>query len=401
MLLMKETMRWFGPNDPVSLRDIRQCGWEGVMTSLHHIPYGEVWSREAIALRKAELAEEHLAWLAVESVPVSEAVKTRSGDYLRHIENYKQTIRNLGAEGIDTVIYNFMPVLDWIRTDMAYALPDGSQTLHFDPVKFAVFDIHLLKRPGAEQDFSPAVCEKAQRMHAAMSDGDKRAFEATIIDVFPGMDFNFTLDDIRALLASYDRIDRDQLTDHLRLFLQAVIPVCEEAGVRMAIHPDDPPFSVLGLPRIVSTESDLRAIVAVVDSPANGICFCSGSLSVRDDNDLPGMVERLGARINAMHLRSTQRNPDGSFYEADHLGGSVDMAGVVRAALHEMERRTRAGRKDVQLMFRPDHGRVMLDDLKKPPLKTPGYTCIGRLRGLAEIRGLQMGLRSDTKSKKF
>ena len=197
---MKETMRWFGPNDPVSLRDIRQCGCEGVMTSLHHIPYGEVWSREAIALRKTELAEEHLAWLAVESVPVSEAIKTRSGDYLRHIENYKQTIRNLGAEGIDTIIYNFMPVLDWIRTDMAYALPDGSQTLHFDPVKFAVFDIHLLKRPGAEQDFPKDVCEKAQRQHEAMSDGEKRAFAATIIDVFPGMDFNFSLDDIRALL---------------------------------------------------------------------------------------------------------------------------------------------------------------------------------------------------------
>lgn len=396
MLVLKETMRWFGAKDPVSLRDIRQCGCEGVMTSLHHIPYGELWSREEIAQRKSELAAANLSWLAVESVPVSEAIKTRTGDYSRHIENYKQTIRNLGAEGVDTVIYNFMPVLDWIRTDMAYTLPDGSQTLYFDPVKFAMFDIHLLKRPGAEQGFPADVCEKAQVLFDTIPEEEKRAFEATIIDVFPGMDFNFTLDDIRERLANYAHIDREGLTEHLRLFLQEVIPVCEEAGVRMAIHADDPPFPVLGLPRIVSTESDLREIIAMIDSPANGICFCTGSLSPREDNDLPAMVERLGHRINAMHLRSTQRNPDGGFYEADHLGGSVDMAGVVRAVLHEMDLRKQAGREDYQLMFRPDHGRTMLDDLKKPPLKTPGYTCIGRLRGLTEIRGLQMGLRAKT-----
>jgi mannonate dehydratase len=392
MLLMKETMRWFGPNDPVSLRDIRQCGCEGVMTSLHHIPYGELWTREEIATRKAELAAENLTWLAVESVPVSEAIKTRTGAFERHIENYMQTIRNLGAEGIETVIYNFMPVLDWIRTDMAYRLADGSQTLFFDPVKFAIFDIHMLKRPGAENDFSPEICAKATALFETMSVMERCEFVSTIIDVFPGMDFNFTLDDIRGLLAGYDAIDRDQLIMHLKLFLEEVIPVCEEAGVRMAIHADDPPYPVLGLPRIVSTESDLKHILDMIDSPSNGICFCTGSLSPREDNELPGMVERLGYRINAMHLRSTQRNPDGSFFEADHLGGSVDMPAVVQAALREMARRKAEGRKDCQLVFRPDHGRTMLDDLKKPPLKTPGYTCIGRLRGLSEIRGLQLGL---------
>lgn len=385
-------MRWFGPGDSVGLRDIRQCGCDGVMTSLHHMAYGALWSCEEIAKRKAEIEAEGLKWLAVESVPVSEAIKTRSGEFALHIKNYKQTIRNLGTAGIDTVIYNFMPVLDWIRTDMAYTLPDGTQTLFFDPVKFAVFDIHILQRPGAEEAFSSDVREKAAELFESMSEDERSAFEATIIDVFPGMDFSFTLDDIRAMLATYDTISREQLIENLKLFLNEIIPVCEEVGVRMAIHADDPPFPVLGLPRIVSTEADLRSIVGLVDSPANGICFCTGSLSPRADNDLPGMVERLGHRINAMHLRSTQRNADGSFYEANHLEGSVDMAAVVKAALDEMAKRKAAGRTDWQLTFRPDHGRTMLDDLQKPPLKTPGYTCIGRLRGLSELRGLQLGL---------
>ncbi|QBG49259.1 mannonate dehydratase [Verrucomicrobia bacterium S94] len=387
-------MRWFGPNDPISLRDIRQCGCEGVMSSLHHLDYGELWSRKEIARRKAEIEAEALKWLAVESVPVSEAIKTRTGDFEQHIENYKQTIRNLGAEGIDTVIYNFMPVLDWIRTDMAHTLPDGTQTLLFDPVRFAVFDIHLLQRPGAEHDFAAPVRKKAAALFKSMSTEERRNFEKTIIDVFPGMDFSFTLDNIRAMLATYNDIDHFQLLENLKLFLEEIIPVCEEAGVRMAIHADDPPFPVLGLPRIVSTESDLKAIIRLVDSPANGICFCTGSLSPREDNDLPGMVERLGHRINAFHFRSTQRNPDGSFYEANHLEGSVDMPAVLKAALREMKKRKDAGRTDWQLTFRPDHGRTMLDDLQKPPLKTPGYTCIGRLRGLAELRGLQTGLQS-------
>lgn len=394
MILLNESMRWFGPNDPVSLRDIRQCGCAGVMSSIHHIGYGEPWSREEIAKHKAEIESEKLKWLAVESVPVSEAIKTRTGNFEKHIDNYKQTIRNLGAEGIDTVIYNFMPVLDWIRTDMAYELPDGTQSLLYDPVKFAVFDIHLLRRPGAENDFTSEVQEKAGRLFESMTEEERKAFEATIIDVFPGMHFKFTLDDIRAMLATYDDIDRFQLLENLKLFLQEIIPVCEESGVRMAIHADDPPFPVLGLPRIVSTESDLKKITGLIDSPANGICFCTGSLSPREDNDLPGMVGRLGERINAFHFRSTQRNPDGSFYEANHLEGSVDMPAVMKAALNEMRKRKDAGREDWQITFRPDHGKIMLDDLKKPPLKTPGYTAIGRLRGLSEIRGLQLGLQS-------
>jgi len=394
MVLMKESMRWFGPNDSVSLRDIKQCGCDGVMTSLHHIAYGECWPQEEITKRKAELAEHKLEWLVVESVPVSEAIKTRSGDFERHIENYKLTIRSLGAEGLNTVIYNFMPVLDWIRTDMAYKLDDGTECLLFDPVKFAIFDIHILKRPGAKHDFRPEIQDKAAALFESMTDQEKAGFEQTIIDVFPGMDFSFSIQDIRDMLATYDHIDRDKLTENLKLFLQEVIPVCEQSGVRMAIHSDDPPFSVLGLPRIVSTESDMSSIIKMIDSPANGICFCTGSLSPRKDNDLPEMVERLGYRINAMHLRSTQRNPDGSFYEANHLEGSVNMAAVVRAALEEMVLRKNNGRTDWQLTFRPDHGHTMLDDLNKPPLKTPGYTAIGRLRGLSELRGLQHGLSS-------
>lgn len=394
MILLKESMRWFGPNDPVSLRDIRQCGCDGVMSSLHHIGYGELWSHEEIAKHKAEIETEKLKWLAVESVPVSEDIKTRTGEFRQHIENYKQTIRNLGAEGIDTIIYNFMPVLDWIRTDMAYELPDGTQSLLYDPVKFAVFEIYLLQCPGAENDFTSDIREKAFKLFESMTEEERKAFEATIIHVFPGMDFNFTLDDIRAMLATYENIDRYQLLEHLRQFLEEIIPVCEESGVRMAIHADDPPFPVLGLPRIVSTESDLKNIIGLIDSPANGICFCTGSLSPRVDNDLPGMVQRLGHRINAFHFRSTQRNPDGSFYEANHLEGSVDMPAVLKAALKEMQKRKDNGRTDWQPTFRPDHGKTMLDDLTKPPLKTPGYTAIGRLRGLSEIRGLQLGLQS-------
>jgi len=391
-MLMKETMRWFGPNDPVSLAEIKQCGCEGVICSLHHIAYGELWSCEEIAKRKAELAENGLEWSAVESVPVSEDIRTRTGNFERHIENYKQTIRNLGAEGVEVVIYNFMPVLDWIRTDLAYTLEDGTESLHFDPVRFAAFEIYLLKREGAEKDYTPEQLEKAKAFFESMSEDEAKAFEASIIDVFPGMDFGFTIQDVRYMLSKYDNISREQLKEHFKLFLQEIIPVCEEAGVRMAVHPDDPPYSVLGLPRIVSCEEDMKDIVDMYDSRANGFCFCTGSYSPRADNDLPGMIDRWGHRINVMHLRSTQRNDDGSFYEANHLEGSVDMYAVVKAVLTEMQKRKAAGRQDWQLAFRPDHGHTMLDDLKKPPLKTPGYTCIGRMRGLAEIRGLQMGI---------
>lgn len=390
--MLKETLRWYGPDDPVSLTDIRQCGCTGVMTSLHHIAYGEAWPRQEIAARKQLIEQAGLEWVAVESVPVSEAIKTRSGDFRRHIENYRETIRSLGAEGIPTVIYNFMPVLDWIRTDIAYRLEDGSECLRFDPVHFAAFEIHLLGRAGAEADYSRDQLDRARKFFAGLDAGEREAFQRTIIDVFPGVSLGLSLGDVRAMLATYDGIDAGRLREHLRLFLEEVVPVCEEAGVRLAIHPDDPPFPVLGLPRIVSCEEDVAAICAMVDSPANGLCFCSGSFSVRADNDLPGMVERWGQRIHAFHLRSTRREADGSFYEADHLGGSVDMFAVVRAALREIRRRRDEGMDDREIAFRPDHGHTMLDDLGKARPKNPGYSCIGRMRGLAEIRGLQLGI---------
>ena len=392
MPTMKETFRWFGPDDPVTLSDIKQCGCTGVMTALHHIAYGEPWPRVEIAKRKQALSEYGLEWSAVESVPVSEAIKTRTGNYEEHIEHYKTSIRNLGTEGIDTVIYNFMPVLDWVRTNMAFPLEDGTQSMHFDPVRFAAFELYLLKREGAQDDYTPEQIQLATQFYDSLDADELKVFEQSIIDVFPGMDFGFTLQDVRDMLALYDSIDREQLTEHLNLFLEEVLPVCHEAGVRMAIHPDDPPYSILGLPRIVSCEADIQSIMDLHNTPANGLCFCTGSYSSRADNVLPEMISRWGHRINAVHLRSTQRNPDGSFYEANHLEGSMDMYTVVKAMLTEMQERKKAGRADWQLAFRPDHGHTMLDDLKKPLTPTPGYSCIGRLRGLAEIRGLQTGI---------
>lgn len=389
---MEESMRWYGPDDPVSLQFIRQAGAKGIYTSLHQIPYGEVWPLESIRERRKLVEDAGLRWVAVESVPVHEDIKTRSGDYLRYIENYKQTLKHLGDEGIDLVIYNFMPVLDWVRTDLAFKLDDGSECLYFDPVQFAAFEIYLLRRKGAEQDYSEAQLKAAKAFFESLSETEKIAFERSLIDVFPGCKMGLSIEDVRTMLDAYRNIDRKQLKENFRLFLNAVIPTAEAAGVRMAVHPDDPPYSIMGLPRIVSCEEDVKDLLAMVDSPANGLCFCTGSYSPRADNDLPGMIKRYGHRIHCAHLRSTQRNPDGSFYEAEHLGGSVDMYLVVRALLEEMHKRKSAGREDWRLPFRPDHGHTMLDDLEKPQPANPGYTAIGRLRGLAEIRGLQLGL---------
>jgi mannonate dehydratase len=391
-MLMKRAFRWFGPNDPVTLRDIKQCDCEEVITSLHQIPYGELWSCDAIIERKTMINDMRLEWRIVESVPVSESIKTRSGDFMRHIENYKQTLRNLSAEGIHTVIYNFMPLLDWVRTDMAYKFWDGRESLYFDPIHFAAFEIYILKRQEAEKNYTSEQLKKAKIYFDKLSPEERRKLERSIIDVFPGVSMEFTIDDIRKMLSAYDSIDHNKLMEHLRLFLEEIIPVCEESGIRMAIHPDDPPYSILGLPRIVSCEDDIRKIINFIDSPSNGICFCTGSFSVRPDNDIPSMVKKLAHRINALHLRNTQINADGSFYEAGHLDGSVDMYEVVKSVILEMQKRKVDNRKDWQLTFRPDHGLTMLDDLKKPPLKTPGYTCIGRLRGLSEIHGLQIGI---------
>ncbi len=391
-MFMEETFRWYGPSDPVSLKAIKQCGCEGVITSLHHIPYGQPWPLADIRQRLAELAEFDLRWAAVESVPVSEDIKTRTGDYLQHIENYKETIKNLGTEGVDVVIYNFMPVLDWVRTDLKHRLPDGTTCLYFDPVHFAAFEIYLLKRPGAESDYTQDQLAQAKVFFDSMTPDQAKKFERALIDVFPGCKLGLEIQDVRDMLAKYDNIDRAKLQEHLRLFLEEVIPVCQQYNVKMAIHPDDPPYQILGLPRIVCNEQDVKELLTMVDKRENGLCFCTGSYSANLDNDLPGMADRYGDRIHVAHLRSTQKNADGSFFEANHLEGSVDMYNVVKALLNEQKRRKDAGLADYRMFFRPDHGHDMLDDQQKPDAPNPGYTCIGRMRGLAEIRGLELGI---------
>ncbi len=396
MLAMEESFRWYGPNDPVSLDFIKQAGATSVITSLHQIPYGEAWPLDAILERKNHLAANGLRWAAVESVPVHEDIKTRTGRYEEYIENYKTSLANLGKAGVDVVIYNFMPVLDWVRTDLTHKLEDGSECLYFDPVQFAAFDIYLLQRKGAPGDYTPEQQKQAKAFFDSLSPEERKSFERDLIDVFPGTKMGLSIEDVRAMLAKYDSIDRDTLKKHYRLFLEAVIPVAEKAGVRMAVHPDDPPWSIMGLPRIVSCADDVKDLLAMVDSPANGLCFCTGSYSASLDNDLPDMIRRFGSRIQVAHLRSTQKNADGSFFEANHLEGSVDMYEVVKALLEEMASRKKAGRADWRLAMRPDHGHTMLDDLAKPAADNPGYTAIGRLRGLAEIRGVEYGiLKSD------
>ena len=391
-LHLEEGMRWFGPADPVPLAFIRQAGASSVFTSLHQIPYGEAWPREAIRERKQAVEAAGLRWSVVESVPVHEDIKTGHGDLTRLFENYATSLRNLAAEGIHTVIYNFMPVLDWIRTDMRWPMPDGSMSMHFDPVRFAAFEVHALKRSAAQNDYSPLQLERAEAWWNGLDQAAQENFVSSIIDVFPGVKWALTLDDIRAMLARYHGIGTAELRENLARFLQAIIPVAEEVGIRMAIHPDDPPFSVLGLPRIVSTACDVSAIFQMVDSLSNGLCFCTGSFSARADNDLPSMVKQFAPRIHATHLRSTQLEADGTFYEADHLAGSVNMPAVVRGLLIEQDRRRAENRADWQIPLRPDHGHVMMDDLEKPLGITPGYSCIGRMRGLAELRGLMLGL---------
>ncbi|HEY8902983.1 MAG TPA: mannonate dehydratase, partial [Chthoniobacterales bacterium] len=393
LFLPAEGFRWYGPGDPVPLTHIRQTGASCVFTSLHEIPYGELWPREAIRARREMIEASGLRWAAVESVPVHEGIKTGRGDLDRLFANYTGTLRNLGAEGVTTVIYNFMPVLDWVRTEMRMVLPDGSECLRFDPAQFSAFEIHALRRPGAESDYTADQLQRGEAWWNGLDDSARDMFVANIIDVFPGVKWGLTLDDIRAMLSRYDGIDDVRLRENFARFLNAVTPAAEEAGVRLAVHPDDPPFSVLGLPRIVSTAADIEAILAMADSPANGICFCTGSFSARPDNDLSAMFQAFSPRIHAVHLRSTQRLPDGSFFEADHLAGSMDMPAIVRALLDEQDRRLAAGRADWQLSFRPDHGHTMMDDLRKSAGITPGYSAIGRMRGLAELRGLMLGLR--------
>ncbi|GAB1381405.1 mannonate dehydratase [Pararhodobacter aggregans] len=393
---MRHTWRWFGPRDPIRPEDIAQAGVQGVVSALHHVPNGQIWTAEAIAQRQTEVAKASdgspsgLAWEVVESLPVSEDIKKQKGEWRAHVAAYKTSLEHLAGAGIRVICYNFMPVLDWTRTDLRWRRPTGARTMRFDMADFAAFDIHLLQRKGAAQDFAPAVVEEAARRLQGMDDAARRGLADAITMGLPGSTEAMDMGAVREHLAEYGAISAERLRGHFIDFLSEVVPVAERLGLRLCCHPDDPPFPLLGLPRIMSTAADYDAVLGAVDSPANGMTLCSGSLGARADNDLPAMMDRFGPKVHFLHLRNVRREADGSFFEDEHLEGETDMVALIAAVLREEARRRAEGREDHEIPMRPDHGQEIADDLRRGG--QPGYPLVGRLRGLAELRGVERAL---------